>query len=603
MKLRRFLGMLFVATGAVAIWVAVNSPSHHGVSGEIASHEPKVIKSPIGHFDGVAELPRVAVDTTMPNTVGYSTLTVCASGCSHTDLNAAIAAASCGTVIQLAHGQTFAAVPYLLKNKTCDDAHWVVIQSDAAARLPVPGIRVLPGDASNMAQLQTRDTTDVFSVEKGANHYRLVGLEIRQDPTSTAIGTLVELSDKAESTLSDYPTHIIIDRCYIHGNETPSSDIHRGVFLGGATQAVIDSHIAAIHYNGVEAQAIWSNGPGPYKISNNHVEGSGMEIFFGGAVTTVPGVVPSDIEITRNYLYKPLEWYANDPGYWGTPVTVKNHLEWKNAQRVLVEGNVLDNVWLQAQAGFAVLFSPRCNQSGLSVNCPTQGDTPQAVVDDITFRYNVVRHAGSGFQINGTDDADTSHTLRSHRLNIHDNVILDVSSARWLGDGRTFQIEVAPAQLTINHNTTFSDQIVELGDVIGPGQPNSQFVDTNNLHDAATYPLFCSSDGFGTSCLNIIAPGPSWTFDHNVYVNIQGSGLTTSQFPSTNQTCGGGTTCFPTNWATASTIDIRNCNGGTYDIGKCALQPGSPYHNAGSDGRDLGADVRTLLTQTVNIVR
>ena len=43
--------------------------------------------------------------------------------------------------------------------------------------------------------------------------------------------------------------------------------------------------------------------------------------------------MPSDIEIRRNYVFKPLSWKVGDPTYAGKHWTVKNLLELKNAKR------------------------------------------------------------------------------------------------------------------------------------------------------------------------------------------------------------------------------------------------------------------------------
>ena len=53
----------------------------------------------------------------------------------------------------------------------------------------------------------------------------------------------------------------------------------------------------------------------------------------------------ADIEIRRNHFYKPRSWNPADPTYGNIPLSVKNHLQLKNASRVLVEGNVMENVW------------------------------------------------------------------------------------------------------------------------------------------------------------------------------------------------------------------------------------------------------------------
>jgi hypothetical protein len=88
----------------------------------------------------------------------------------------------------------------------------------------------------------------------------------------------------------------------------------------------------------------------------------------------LPELVPADIEIRRNHLYKPLAWQA-------APWRIKNLFELKTARRVLVEGNVLENNWAGAHEGYAVVLKS-VNQGRVA---PWSGTT------DVTFRYNVIR--------------------------------------------------------------------------------------------------------------------------------------------------------------------------------------------------------------------
>jgi hypothetical protein len=101
-----------------------------------------------------------------------------------------------------------------------------------------------------------------------------------------------------------------------------------------------------------------SNGPGPYLIANNYLEASGENIMFGGADPYIANLVPSDITIRQNYISKPLSWR-------GQAWIVKNLLELKNAQRVTIDGNLIENNWAAAQPGVAIVLTPR-NQDGNS---------------------------------------------------------------------------------------------------------------------------------------------------------------------------------------------------------------------------------------------
>ena len=167
---------------------------------------------------------------------------------------------------------------------------------------------------------------------------------VRITPGITSNTGVVRLGAGDESRLADLPADIVLDRCWIHGN--PTGNARRGVSLNGIRLAVVDSFVFDFHEVGADAQAIagWSR-PGPCKIVDNYLEGSGENVLFGGADPRINGVVPSDIEIRDNHFFKPLSWRVGDPTYGGIHWTVKNLFELKNARRVLVEDNVLENSW------------------------------------------------------------------------------------------------------------------------------------------------------------------------------------------------------------------------------------------------------------------
>src|SRR5438034_531810 len=150
--------------------------------------------------------------------------------------------------------------------------------------------------------------------------------------------------------------------------------------MNSAATAVIDSALWGFTEVGADAQAIasWS-GTGPFKIVNNYLEASGENVMFGGDGPSILNLVPADIEVRGNYFFKPLTWKVGDPSYAGVAWTVKNLFELKNAQRVLLDGNIFEHNWVGAdQHGAAVLFTVR-NQTGSS---------PWAIVADVTFTPN-----------------------------------------------------------------------------------------------------------------------------------------------------------------------------------------------------------------------
>ena len=179
---------------------------------------------------------------------------------------------------------------------------------DPGGQIP-PNRRVTPADAKLMPQLRAARQVPVIRADSGAHGYRLVGLDIGVDEgvNSTA---LVELGGGDETSAAAQPSDIVIDRSYLHGND--SGNHRRGVAMNGARLAVIESHLENFHDDSTDSQAIlgW-NGPGPFKIVNNFLEAAGENVMFGGSDPGIADLVPADIEIRRNLMTKRVSWKAS----------------------------------------------------------------------------------------------------------------------------------------------------------------------------------------------------------------------------------------------------------------------------------------------------
>jgi hypothetical protein len=146
-------------------------------------------------------------------------------------------------------------------------------------------------------------TTPVLRTEAGAQRYVLRFLEIdgeaaRGYETLLALGT---------DTTAEVASHLVIDRVYAHGHF--HKGMKRGISLNSAHTDILNSYISDIKSVNADSQAIAGyNGPGPYRIVNNYLEAAGENILFGGSDPAVTNLVPADIEVLRNHLYKPIAW-------------------------------------------------------------------------------------------------------------------------------------------------------------------------------------------------------------------------------------------------------------------------------------------------------
>lgn len=435
-----------------------------------------------------ATLPLISVDTGYRENPGSRVIRVDRGE----SLQQALDAAAPGDVIELVPGAIYRG-PFSLPEKT--GSGWIVIRSgDGSRGLPGPGTRISPQHAPHMAKLVSSSGAVVVTAP-GAHHYRFVGIEIYPDyaispwqriknAVAEKIGrfaetgtttNLVVLAGRSH-TLDGIPHHIVFDRCYLHGDTETGT--RRGIAMNSAYTAVVDSWLSGFRAQGRDSQAIagW-NGPGPYKIVNNYLEGAGENVMFGGGDPTVHGLVPADIEIKGNHFAKPLSWKAGTPDYEGTEWTVKNLLELKNAERVLVDGNLFENSWPQAQNGFAILFTVR-NQDG---------GAPWSVVQDVTFTNNVIRGVVAGINILGRDDIHASRTTRN--IDICNNLFeLMIGSP---GGGRLIQLLDGIENLSVDGNSAFN---IAQG-FYSEGKPHTNVTITDNL-------LLHRNDGSGSRLMN-----------------------------------------------------------------------------------------------------
>jgi hypothetical protein len=461
------------------------------------------------------------------------------------NLQAFINAAQPGDTIALAPGATYVG-NFVLPAKG-GGAYITIRSATSDGMLPGPGSRIDPRFAGLLAKLQSPNSAPALATAPAASHYRLQFLEFL--PSGQGTGTIIALGDGSsrQNHLGMVPHTLVIDRVYVHG--APGQPQRRGIALNSGATQIVNSWIADIKAVGQDAQAIagW-NGPGPYLIANNYLEGAAENVLFGGADPGIPGLVPSDITIVGNHFAKPLSWR-------GSRWQVKNLFELKNAQRVVVDRNLFENNWAAAQAGYAILLK--------SVN--QDGRAPWSVVQHVQFTNNVVRNVSSAINILSQEPrhpaTDTNNIL------IRNNLFANVSAAAFGGAGRFVMVN-GGSQITIDHNTAIVDGSTALwAEGVVPG-----FVFTNNITFDNGAGIKGNSSPVGMGTIARYFPGG------HVAGNII-AGANASLYPGANY--------YPAKTAVGFT---------DYGRGNYRLGAASAFRHAATDGSSPGCNFDVLTT-------
>jgi hypothetical protein len=572
-----------------------------------------------GTSDGPAAMPQACYytprsATPSPNGVKWTVSTA-------TGLTSALAGAACGDIIQITAGSTISG--NFTYGKTCSAQKYITIETSRLSSLPREGTRIKPcyaGVSSEvgypsfnctsttnvMAKLITPNNVSVLTLSPGASYLRIIGIEFTRQ-----IGTGINY-DLVQSNTKE-ADHIIFDQVYMHGDQK-TDETTRGLSVTGMNYvAVVDSFFSdfwCISKTGTctDSQAIEGNSTSVampvLKIVNNFLAAAAENILLGGAGTG--SFQQTDVEIRNNWMYKPLSWYPSSSTYDGVSRITKNLLEFKQCDRCLVEGNVMQNTWSgYSQIGAAILITPKEN-----------GVPPCCYDTNIAIRYNYITHACQVFQTG----SDPTGEGQNHNT-LHDLVADDLTysltgnyscSLTYLtqllsppnNNGAEVPAKTVMNNVTVNHLTlvTSLNNVQGLEVLDGPAVSSPQQVSnvtfTNSIMDAGIYGFHTASGGSysctnGNGASNLTLINGCWknnSFDYHVLVRGANAG---GAWPGSHNS-------FPTTFSSVGFVKYNNGVGGDYRLCTGAGTPssscltGSAYHNAASDGKDIGADVQLV---------
>ena len=521
--------------------------------------------------DSVADLPRATVDAKYVPPTG-DTIRVSANG----NLQSALNRAKPGAVIMLASGATYTG-NFILPAKRCGTP-WITVRTDVAdSLLPPEGQRITPTYAARLAKIATPSSVAALKTAIPTCGWRLMGLEVTVQPSFSSMNYgIVWLGDggwrdggETQTSAEKIPADIVLDRVYLHGQTNTSS--MRCLALNSARTAVVNSWLSDCHAKGFDSQAIagW-NGPGPYLIENNFIEGAAENLLFGGADPGIHGLVPSDITIRRNHFYKDPAW----KGKW----TVKNLFELKNAQRVLIEANVFENNWADGQSGMAIVIKSQTgNETGKLL---WQGTT------DVTFRYNVVRNSPRAFNLQAVGEGGSDRHVA--RVRAENNLFDKIGTFNGTGEDGWLNLlthdlrDVKLSHNTFVHNVTGFGIALYLAYADG-GQARNIVVTDNVFTSPAGYAIFYTEKKVGIESFNAFA-GNTWKFQRNIVAGMD------PQFAPWHP---------PGNWYLPTIASIGFVNPA---LGEYRLGTRTQYKGRGEGGRDPGVDLARLRSATDGVV-
>ena len=582
------------------------------------------------------------------------------------DLQAILNSALPGDVLLLEAGAEFVG-NFVLPVKPGSQP--IVVRSSFHDQLPANGQRIQPQHAALLARLRSPNTSPALRTAAGAHHWQLQYLEFAAN--QGGYGDLIQIGDGSsnQNTIDKVPHHVDLGHLYIHGD--PLVGQKRCVALNAASVTITDSHISDCKGVGNDTQAIcgW-NGPGPYLIENNYLEGAGENVMFGGADPAIPNLVAEGITVRHNLVSRPMSWrnpiistpqnptgtampggalaagayayrivarravgqgqtgrstasieatvsvtgpasavrltwqpvagateyqvYGRSAGaqsaFWtvtgtefmdtgtagtagavptspGTVWTVKNLFELKNARGVVVENNIFENHWKEAQPGYAIVLTPR-NSNGGCAWC---------VVEHVRFEYNLVRNVAAGINLLGYDNGNPSRQAADivFRENLFTGLTTALGGNGWfmlMGDG--------PRDIVLEHNTIDSNGNTVINVYGGTSADPREVYGFQMIANAARHGAYGLNGAFfayGNAILSAFFPDGVFT---------------------ANYLEGGAASRYPAGTLVAGVFTDQFAN----PPSDFAVREMSPLKRAAPGGRDIGVDYRTLAARLANVV-
>ncbi|MGH9488824.1 MAG: hypothetical protein ACRD04_14735, partial [Terriglobales bacterium] len=327
---------------------------------------------------------------------------------------------------------------------------------------------------------------------------------------------------------------------------------------------------------------------------NNFLEGAAENFLIGGAASQL-GQDVQDVTFTHNYVFKPLSWDPSDPSYAGTPWSVKNLLELKQGDRVLVEGNVFRNDWSAAQSGRAILIATTDQGTGKE---------PWVAAENVTVEYNWMDNTQGMAEVSAYGGAPVDSGVASNHIAISENLatnqgngsgwmflgVDDIASyaGNPLYSGSGSDVLIAHNTLLLSPSDTSRDDPtdgMEFESLVAAGEtPLPNWAIRDNIFPIGRWGIHGTCQ-VGSASVPCYGPG-AWPGNLVYNTAADDCGATAwSIFAASTPQC-------PV--ATVDDIGFVGPLTGTLSPADFALLSTSPAKDAASDGSDIGVNITVL---------
>jgi hypothetical protein len=233
----------------------------------------------------------------------------------------------------------------------------------------------------------------------------------------------------------------------------------------------------------------------------------------------------------------------------------------------VVENNIFENHWKEAQSGYAIVLTPR-NSNGGCAWC---------VVEAVRFEYNLVRNVAAGINLLGYDNGNPSRQAAD--IVFRENLFTGLSTALG-GNGWFMLMGDGPRDIVLEHNTIDSNGNTVINVYGGTSTDPREVHGFQMIGNAArhgTYGINGAYFAYGNAILNGFFPDAVFT---------------------ANYLAGGAPSRYPAGTLFAGAFTDQFAN----PPSDFSVRDSSPLKRAAPGGRDIGVDYGTLAARVATVV-